>query len=357
MKKLSVLFLLGMGFLLSACGMSAKDMSEYVDVDFSGYDTKGTATFTVDEDKMYKDAVGYEEGDMPDQKTIDEMNHIADAYEIKLDKDDNLSNGDKVKVTVTVDDQQTKKIKSGEKTVEVKGLEKPETLTNDMVTKGLVFNFNGVSGRGVAQMDAVFDSPVLNGVAFEVKEDGQLKNGDQATITVSKDEEVALNEQGIVLAKDFAPTVEVKGLDEVAAKATDIANLKDVKRMIDEQAKRAYKGYAEDQSYGQRYEIKQEKLMYRAFDDGKNDDAMMYFGGPLHGMLVGIYTVKQYTGGDEGKLVATQTAIVGYSNLLLDKDQKVNVADMQEIELSKDDSYSLESVIQLYESYGYTEVK
>ena len=357
MKKFSMAFLLGAGLLLSACGMSAKDMSEYVDVDFSGYDTKGTATFTVDEDKLYKETVGYEDGDMPDEKTIDEMNHIADAYEIKLDKEDQLSNGDKVKVTVTVDKEQTKKIKSGEKTVEVKGLEKPETLTNDMVKKGLVFNFNGVSGRGEAQMDPVFDNPVLNGTEFEVKNDGKLKNGDQATITLSKESETALNEQGIVLAKDFAPTVEVKGLAEVAEKATDIANLKDVKRMIEEAAKREYKGYAQDQSYGQRYELKQEKLMYRPFDDGKNDDSWMYYGGPFHGTLIALYTVKQYTGGDDGKLVSNQVATVGYSNLVLDQDKKVNVADMKQIELSKDDSYSLESVIQLYEGYGYTEVK
>ena len=40
----------------------------------------------------------------------------------------------------------------------------------------------------------------------------------------------------------------------------------------------------------------------------------------------------------------------------LDKDNKANVSELTEISDYKDDSYSLETVIQLYEGEGYSEV-
>lgn len=95
MKKL-ILFL-GSLFLLSGCG-SAKDLTEYVDVEFMGMDTQGTATYTIDTEKLNKDVFKYDsESDFLDEKEQEEMSDFYNSFKIKLDKTDKLSNGDKVK--------------------------------------------------------------------------------------------------------------------------------------------------------------------------------------------------------------------------------------------------------------------
>ncbi|EOI6050993.1 hypothetical protein ACMUWL_002592 [Enterococcus faecalis] len=356
---LSGAFMIGM-FVFSACG-NGKDLSNYVDVKFSGINTKGTATFSLDSEKMLKDTLNYDVNKgMPTEKQQEEISNMDNAYTIKLDKEDNLKNGDKVKVTVTVDKEKTKKIKSGEKTVEVKGLEEPKKLTNSDVEKHLVVNFNGVSGRGQAKIDNTFDSP-LDTVKFTIENDGKLKNGDKAKVLLSKESENQLIQSGYLPDENFEPTFEVKGLDSVAEKATEIANIVDIKRMIDEGINRKYKSSETNKyEWDYRYEITEEKLMYRQFKkETKESQDSFYWGatGSDNGNLIKIFTVKKYSGGAEGKLKETQTVIYGYTDIMLNDKKEANVAELTEISETKDDTYSLDSVIKLYEGYGYSEVK
>ncbi|CAD5902566.1 hypothetical protein [Carnobacterium maltaromaticum] len=245
--------------LLSACS-NGKDLTEFVEVNFSGMDSKGTAAYYLDEDKLMKELFKIDTSiTFPDEKTQQEMSEIDGAYKIQLDKMNNLSNGDEVKLTVTVDKEKTTKIVGGEKTFKVKNLDDPKKLTTKDVEKHIVVNFNGVSGRGVAQIDNTFESP-LNNISFKIENDGKLKNGDKAKISLEKEDETSLNNQGYILEQDFSPFFEVTGLNIVAEKATDISNLEDIKRMIDEESKRSYKDYDTEYSFGKKYEIKQEKL-------------------------------------------------------------------------------------------------
>ncbi len=341
--------------ILTGCN-SAKDLSEYVEVDFNGIDSKGTADYRVDIEKLIKDTLDFDvKGNIePDEKITEEINKMDEAMEIKLDKTENLSNGDKIEIIANVDGEKTKKVKSGKKTIEVKNLDEPKWLTNEEVEKKLVVNFNGVSGRGEVQIDNVLDSP-LDKVKFTVENDGELKNGDKVKVTLSKDEEEQLLQEGYLLEKDFAPTFEVKGLSIVAEKATDISNLDDIKRMIDEEVKRDYQDFDPNKSWGYKYEIKEEKLMYRQFNN--ESDKSDSFDSGNNGNLIKIFSVKKFSGGSETKLNDSFTAIIGYSDIILDEDNKVNLAEMKNIKETKDDTYSLESVIKMYEAYGYTEVK
>ena len=358
-KSFKIFWFLCFVLFLGGCSVR-KDINKYVDVTFSGIDTEGQATYTVDTNKMLKDVLNYDsDKGTPTEKELEEVTDLMNSFKIKLDKTDKLSNGDKVKVTITVNEDKTKKLKSSEKTVEVKGLEEPKELTNKDVEKNLVVNFNGVSGRGVAKIDNVFDAP-LNSINFEFENDGKFKNGDKAKIILTKEQKENLILDGYVPEKDFEPTFEVSGLEEVAEKASDIKNLEDIKRMIDEQVKRTYKDYNVDSSWGTRYEITLNRMMYRQFDKEDSKDDMYYSGYTntgQNGNLIGIYTIKQYSGGTESKLENTKTAIIGYSNIILDKDKNANVADLDEMETTKDDTYSLESVLKLYEGYGYTTVE
>lgn len=356
MKK-GLLFFACFGVLILGGCSNSKQLVDYVDVEFSGMDTEGSAYAIVDTEKLLKDTLDFDaEKDFPDEKQKEEIANIEDGYKIKLDKENNLSNGDKIKVTVNVNEEKTKKIKSGEKVVEVKGLDEPKKLTNENVNKHLVVNFSGVSGRGKAKVDNSFDDG-LSDIDFEIKNDGNLKNGDQAGLDVTKSFKNSLSDVGYILDKDFNPTFEVKGLDKVAEKATDIANLEDIKRMIDESVKREYK----DDDWFRKYEITLNKLMYRQFskeNSNEDSDSGWYTSSTeSNGNLIGIYTIKEYSVGTDSKLKDTFTSIIGYSDIVLNDKNEVNVADMKEISTTKDDTYSLESVFKLYEGYGYVEVK
>lgn len=343
-----------MVFILTGCN-KAKDLSDYVDVTFSGLDTKGTASYDVNMEQLLKDVLGYDiSTGFPDEKAINEINQIEKSFKIKLVKDEDLSNGDKVKLHISVDENKTDKIKGGEKDFTVEGLEEPLVLTSDDVVKHLVVNFNGVSGRGQAKIDNTLKAPLSN-MNFQILRDGELKNGEMASLVIDKVLKDQLIENGYVLAEDFEPTYEVKGLYVVAEKATDIANLKDLERMIDEQVKRRYQDIFPDSSIGTKYEISKEKLLYRQFHDEVDKENINSAND--NGNLIGIYTIKKYSGGADSQLEGQSTAIIGYSSIYLDEQSRTNPATIKEIIRARDKTYSLESVFQLYEGYGYSEVK
>lgn len=328
----------------------AKDITPYVDVSFSGLDTQGTADYTMNEEELIVELFGNENHD---DETDAHIAHLDTSYSIEVKPDTNLSNGDTVTLTIKADDGETQIIKDAEQTFTVKDLDKATELTTEDVEKHLVLNFNGVSGEGIAKMDNTFGSP-LNYFNFNIENDGALKNGDEATLAWDEETEQSLNNEGYIVTENFNPTFEVEGLDVVAEKATDIENLDDIKRMIDEEVTRIYNDNNPEEKYGLRYEIELEKLMYRQFN---NDDDDGWYRSDEHGHLMGIYSVKKYGGGDDGELKDELTAMIGYSNIFLDEDNKANVSKIDNFSERKDDSYSLKSVIQLYEGYGYTEVE
>ncbi|GEQ49187.1 hypothetical protein [Tetragenococcus koreensis] len=349
--------------VLTGCSnLGAEDLAEYVDVDFSGMDTKGTADYSIDEDALLKDVYDVDiESEFPDEETLQEIENLEDSMKVNIDKTDNLSNGDNIKVTANVNEDKIEKVKSGEKEFEVKGLSKPKTLTSEDVEKNLVVNFTGVSGQGEVQADNTFDEP-LDSLDFTFENDGKLKNDDQAEIVLSKEDKQQLIDMGYLTEKDFAPAFKVEGLDKVAEQAQDIANLDDIKRMIEEEAKRTYKDKDTEFSFGSKYEINQEKWLYRPFpeDNSEDEDDFGWTMGEEStdsGNLLSIYSIKEYSGGDKKELKEEVTAVIGYSDILLDEDNKANVSELTEIHDEKDDSYSLKSVIQLYEGEGYQEVK
>lgn len=180
------------------------DVTEYIEVSFSGLDSQGKIDYELSETQMLKDIFGeYYENDL-DEDTESELDNLDSAYTIEFDKESGLSNGDKVKVTVKVDGDKTKVITNGEKEFTVKDLGEATKLTTEEVEKHLVLNFNGVSGRGEAKIDNSFGQP-LNYFSFEIENDGELSNGDKAKLVWNEDKEADLNSQGYVIDKDFDP--------------------------------------------------------------------------------------------------------------------------------------------------------
>src|SRR5699024_7637949 len=193
MKKHWKLFgLLGIGlFVLMGCGQKV-DLAEHAEITFNGMDTNGYATYDVVTDELLTTMFDYKPAlELEQQFDSEEMQafHIA-LYELEsgvsteIDKYDNLSNGDEVTLTVTVDDGLSDKYKSGTKIVTVSGLEEPEVLTSKDVQSKLIVNFNGYSGRGNAQIDNLLDYS-LSSVNFPIAGDGKLSNGETAKIEIT----------------------------------------------------------------------------------------------------------------------------------------------------------------------------
>ncbi|MFD2210365.1 hypothetical protein ACFSMW_11695 [Virgibacillus halophilus] len=351
-------------FFLAACGQ-AKDATDYVNVSFSGMSGAGSATYNMDESKMFEDIFDMDsKSDSVNRETLKEMGQISDAYKIKLDKKRELSNGDKVKVTVSVNEDETKKIKGGQKEITVKGLEEPKELTSEDVENNLNVDFNGANGRGEANVYNNLDSG-LSTIDFEVENDGKLKNGEQAKI-ILKDED-SKNDMlrfGYVLADDFQPTVKVKDLYNVAEKASDIANLKDIQKQTEKDAKKQYSPGVVLEGH----KIKLEKWMYRQFGEDKDDDYNSDKIGTSDvsdhdGTLIGIYSVtkteKVY---DENKKdlankVTHFIAIKGYTDIRLDDNNKADLSDIGEVFGRHKTSESMKSVIKGYKEAGFSEVE
>lgn len=320
-------------------------------------DSQGTIDYDVRMDDVFKELFDYDpEVDFPDEKTQQEMSTIQEAYKIAIDQSEELSNGDKVVFTVSVNEEATKKIKGGKKEFTVEGLEVPEQLTSAEVEDHLVIDFLGVSGRGYARIDNKLDGD-LQTIRFEVEDDGVLKNGEQATIVLGEDQEDRLFNYGYILAADFNPTVEVKGLDEIAEKAEDIQNYEDLKRMIREEVQRTHQDFLPTARTGRVYEIIEEEFMYRQFNDHDLNQPGSSIANVRHGDLIAVFTIKQYQGGDDGKLQLEFIAMEGYTELKLDEDNKVDISEIRNINKKFDKTYSLETVIQTYESEGYSIVK
>ncbi|WP_053071863.1 hypothetical protein [Ornithinibacillus contaminans] len=349
MKKrvLKIVVALGVMMFLAACGSKA-ELSDYVEVHFEGYDTMGTATYEVDEEQLVKDTFEVSENVFDlDPETLNEIDDMLSSYSVELDNDTDLSNGDDVIVKLKVNDDKTKKLKTkDELKVTVSGLEEPEKLSDEEIEKNVVVNFNGVSGKGTLKIDSTF-SDDLSGLSFESTQDGEIKNGDTVVVGLTETARDSLASLGYVLTGEGKAEFKATGLDVVAEKPSDIVNLEDIERLISEGINREY----QDSSYGfYKYEIIKGNTYYRQFE--RDEDSSSFWGSsPSNGTLVNVYTIKKY--GSKGELEDTFTAIYGYTDIILDGDNKANVADINDYSDTYDNTYSLESVEKLLEGYGY----
>ena len=97
-KKYFIGFLMtvGMIFLLSACGKTTINLNDYLIVKYDGYDTIGTASWWIDQEKLFTDnAKAFK---LNDKHGSGYMRLAALSYNFsgKLSETENLENGDKI---------------------------------------------------------------------------------------------------------------------------------------------------------------------------------------------------------------------------------------------------------------------
>ncbi|WP_051359434.1 hypothetical protein [Paucisalibacillus globulus] len=348
---MKIVLALGAFVMLVACGSKA-DLSDYVEVNFEGYDTMGKAYYEIDEDRLVSDVFEVSE-DLSnlDWETMNEIDKMLSAYSVELEKDTDLSNGDEIVAKLKVNDEKTDKLKTtDELKFTVSGLEEPKQLSNEEIEQNVVVNFIGVSGKGTIMIDTTF-SDDLSSLTFESAQDGEIKNGDTIVVNLTESSRESLAGLGYVLTGEGEAKFIASGLDVVAEKASDIENLKDIERFISEGINREY----EDSSWGfYKYEIIKENTYYRQFErDGESGS--MWGSTPSNGTLVTMYTIKKY--GSEGNLEDNFIALYGYTDIILNDENQANLVEINDYTDTYDNTYSLESVEKLMEGYGYQVVE
>ncbi|ADU23590.1 zinc ribbon domain-containing protein [Ruminococcus albus] len=147
----------------------------------------------------------------------------------KFNKEKDLKNGDKIKVTVDYDEKALKdakiKLTNTEFEIEVKNLEDGIEF-DPFDSKYLTVSFEGVDGSGSMNMSTTSDTPEEIRYQSDNKYDRNLKNGDKVTITCSTYDELkpagdafyfeSDNKFYIIKSKDaLTKEIEVTGLTEL----------------------------------------------------------------------------------------------------------------------------------------------
>ncbi|RPF57476.1 hypothetical protein [Abyssicoccus albus] len=215
---------------LSLYGCGKKDVTEYISLEFNGVDGYGTTSYDVDHEKLMEEAYDIKEEDFKDlsedeikekldEDTFKELRSIGmdGGLDIKVEPDEKLSNGDKVKVTVDFNEDDAKKIKTGEKEFEVKGLKEPEKLTKEIAKDLVSIDVSGLSGEGYADV-----SSNTNGLSATASKQDKLKNGDKIEVKVNVEDEEELAREGYTSdKKSFTINKEVSGLEEPKVLSSD----------------------------------------------------------------------------------------------------------------------------------------
>lgn len=229
MKKLTKLIalaaLLVLCLSLTACGSTKLDLSEYLDVTFSGMDGNGTARMSLDFAQMELDYAGVKDG-YPTQKQLEKMVSLAlfeSSVKCEADKEANLKNGDKITVTITYGKERAKeakvKVGSVKKTFTVEGLQEPiliDPFDEKYFGEGkdVDLQFSGIDPElslhieNNANSDNIISEVHYNMDGYVVKYD--IKNGDEITIHAGLDYWNV--DKGYVLTRDEI-TITVSGKD------------------------------------------------------------------------------------------------------------------------------------------------
>ena len=239
LPKISGKWIVGIGAVVAlAIGMicivnhmgKKVDLNDYITVSFEGYDTCGTAKVEFDTEafkEKYQNKVKADDdmpvwtaslyGDTPIERlatTCSLSNH--------LDKQNNLANGNTITLKWSIDTEDIKNkygltVNAEEKSYTVEGLQAIETFDP---FEGVEVNFSGVSPYG--QVEVAY--PEGNGLDYSIDNNGNLRNGEKVTVTVSygwSNEENYIEQYGKkpnVMSKKYT----VEGLDEYISDYAEI---------------------------------------------------------------------------------------------------------------------------------------
>ncbi len=215
-------------------GRTKVDMKDYITVTFTGLDSKGTASMTVDYNALAKVA-----NITSNKKSNSELSNMIymlgeewvkfellnEGIECTLENAKELSNGDKVTVKVTADDDVCKqlniKVKNQTLTFKVEGLTK---VTNFDAFADIEVRFDGISPQGTATLINNSRDEACMSYTYSLDVNSGLSNGDTVTVTISENVIDRMAEQTgkapEVLSKQFT----VSGLSTYVTELSQISD-------------------------------------------------------------------------------------------------------------------------------------
>ena len=230
-KIISCLLLIVFISGLVGCGQKKFDLMEIITINYTGFDGEGRASVYPNWDDIEK----YLKSNANSNTAITSANikALEDSVEYDLAKNSDLSNGDKINVTVTFDKELAKKLglnlKGKSKTVTVDGLK--EGTDADLFGDDIKLDFTGTSPNIQVKVINNSSEPFFKSVSYKVEPSSGLKKGDTVTVTASVSESEA-EEYGYKI-KERTKDYTVDDVDEYVA-SIDKINDDGIKKMDSE---------------------------------------------------------------------------------------------------------------------------
>lgn len=178
-------------------------LNDYVSIEYGGYDGYGTAKVSLDQKALEKKFA-----EISGKEDINELENLSDAlsfYTLEdsigydLDKYDSLSNGDKITLTWSYDNDLAKKFK-----IKFEGDKKTFTVSDLKEVKeidpfeDLEVTFSGTSPYATVSWDMTSKDEIYDYISFDASKDDNLTDGETITITLDTydNDEYFLSEYG-----------------------------------------------------------------------------------------------------------------------------------------------------------------
>lgn len=194
-KNISIIGMLCIVFIFGLLVVVNKkttiNVSDYVKIEFSGYDTIGTAKVQIDYDafeKDYADKLKYYGKDKLEASFMEPYEIFIDkCISGNLDKMENLKNGDTVVYKWTCDEKVAKevfkvKLKLDDLKFTVSGLKE----VNEMDPfENIELTYSGISPMGSVKVSKKVKNNIMDDLYFDVEPSDGLSNGDKVVVSIS----------------------------------------------------------------------------------------------------------------------------------------------------------------------------
>jgi len=257
------------GVVLLACGIAVfmiyqnikrqVNVNDYITINYEGFSGVGTAECSFDYKRLYQDIIkagGKNKfSNLSAQVDSDaDLSVLAENISIQLDKKTNLSNGDKIKITIECNEMlkdfyQVKfRYEDAEYTVE--NLEEAKEID---LFANISVSFNGTNGSATVSVENNAADSYIKALTFRASKTSKISVGDEITVSCKVDTEEALKSGYII--KETSKNYKCEKLDSYIADLADIPSTalenikKDVQDVIESYIAQNDYLTAEDYSY------------------------------------------------------------------------------------------------------------
>lgn len=224
----------------AGCGKKSVNVTENLEIKFNGYDGYATASLVNATDWISEVSSTY--GAELEMLELAELEaNLYDAVDFEITPAEDISNGDEITVTVTVDntkfEEEKFKLEGGTLTFTAEGLEEVETF--DPFT-GLSLVYEGFAPNGTAYISGGSDT----NLTFILDKNTGLSNGDTVTVTAETYTGASMDEYCAQYGRMPSTTEKTFTVEGLASYASEIAEIpEDMMQKMDSQAQDVFHAY------------------------------------------------------------------------------------------------------------------